>query len=63
LKWSDFAKEKNVIITKIWSDNSADETYDTYPVDEVFCAESTILTTINWCDVEQVDSNLSVLNR
>jgi hypothetical protein len=56
-----YCKTKSGKTFKIWSDNTKEETMDVYPVDEQFDAESTNTQLIKYCEIDQVDGNLSVL--
>ena len=56
-----YCKTKSGQIFNVWSDNCSEGTFDCYPLNEVFCAESTNLTTIRHEDIENLDTNLSIL--
>lgn len=47
---------------KVFSDNTEEETYDVYPVDEKFSAQSTVLETLKYSEVFNTDTNLSLLS-
>jgi len=56
-----YLKTKSGNIFKVWSDNQKDETMDVYPYNENFDIESTVLTTIPYSNIKQLDSNLYLI--
>jgi hypothetical protein len=57
-----YCKTKNGEVFKVWSDNPSEQTMNVYPVEDIFDAESTNTTAIDYHDIACVDSNFPLLS-